>query len=174
MFLVLLCKNDSSYKEKDIEDTMSQHKIDTDLIGIELITEHDKIATVKLIDFHIDTIVDKSTEVTVEYKDHIKRLLHDFVKIKYIYIDESDEDDIDYLKIMTIAGLWLVDKFIRDDHYFYVSELSDIIDTTIVSIDEMILEAEREIFETCGCILNYVPRTEKNTDDETERSFWEI
>ena len=151
-----------------------KHKIDTDLIGTELTTEHDKTATIKLIDFQVDTVVDKSTEIDVGYKDHIKRLLYDFVEIRSIYIDESDEDDIDYLKIMTLAGLWLVDKFIRDDHYFYVSELTDIIDITIISVDEMILEAEREIFETCGCMFNYIPRNKKNIDDETERSFWEI
>ena len=126
------------------------------------------IDTLSIIDGEIDYIVKKS-ELTNECADHVKRLLHDFIEIKDLKLIDIDPE---YVKIMAVAGLWLVDKFIRDDHYYCVADISNLIEVDEDYRDDLVIETERDIFDTCGCMFRYVPRSPPSSPNSKSRPFW--
>lgn len=117
------------------------------------------------VDMEIASVV-KRSGMDALYIEYVKSLVYDFIKLK-----EYDTMETWDLKIAVAASFWLVDKFVRDDHFLLVEEVSKLIGVEDAPYyDLMIMKTEREIFNTCKCISNYVPRVE--TPKDSKPLFW--
>jgi hypothetical protein len=86
------------------------------------------------------------------YVKHVTCILDDFLS-KYTYKFSSMEVFGRYMEIAVLAAIWIINKFIEDDH-LYINDITQLIDRHVNTYN--IIYVESEIFYLCQNIRKYI------------------
>ena len=95
----------------------------------------------------------KLTNSKQDYTQFVMSLLDDFFSQYRNHIHEK-KDFMRYLEAVSLAGVWIIDKYIEDDHMY----IEDILELNNSSISRsLVLKAEQDIYGVCKQISKYIP-----------------
>ena len=99
----------------------------------------------------IDTIC-KKLETQTSYTPFVVAILEDFFA-KYDYEFITETHFMYYTEIAVVAAIWIIDKYIEDDHLY----LTDLSRMTVKHIKwSQIIKVESDIFFICTNIRKYI------------------
>lgn len=97
----------------------------------------------------------KTIQSKQDYTPFVMSLLDDFFS-KYLDHPREQSEFMRYLEAVSLAGLWIIDKYIEDDHLY----IEDILELSNSGISRShILKAERDIYSLCKEISKYITKS---------------